>query len=273
MEPSFEQLLHEALRDGNTAAAAALSRAIEERTRLASNHYSVLTQGLTQQQTFIQATAIPVQAQTIQQASVKEQKSKEVKEDFNWLTFTCSWKMTIIVLYIAIAEVLNPGHQGLLKLHQIHWFWGPRAIAGLVNIDLPKPQQEEDVPQTEDEPVTETVPQERPEVAEESTSNPVETIVERVNRTVESQTEPQFAKADTLNTPSVTTVKCEDNSAKFSIGAANFSISNVVHCYPGLRRQGSAIAVLSESSLVDYESGGMIQNYTRDDLREFGLLK
>jgi len=270
MEPSFEQLLHEALRDGNNAAAAALSRAIEERTRLASNHYSVLTQGLTQQQPIIQTTAIPVQAQTLPARPIQSQKPKQ---DFDWKEFACSWKMTAIVLYIAVAEVLNPGHQGPLKIHQIHWLWGPRAIAGLVNIELPKAKQQEAA--VAEEATEAAVAEESPEA--KPAPNPVEAVVEEateaVAQVVESQTEPQFAEADTLNAPSVTTVKCENNSASFAIGAATFSISNVVHCHPGLRREGSAIAVLSESSLVDYESGGMIQNYTRDDLRQFGLLK
>lgn len=248
MEPSFEQLLHEAQRDGNTAAAAALARAIEERTRLASQHYSVLTQGIAapQQQPYIQA-AIPVQAQTVGRVLPKKNKN-----DFNWISFVCSWKMTAIVAYIAVAEVMNTGHQGLLKLHQLHWFWGPRAIVGMIGVKLP----DINLPEV-------GAASEEPEVVGEvevSASKPEETPI-------------QEASGNSIVAPRQVMVQCGTDTAKFSITDVNFTLHNIESCNRGILNAGQAIATVTTETYATTNDGQVIQNFTLDDLREADLLK
>jgi hypothetical protein len=167
----------------------------------------------------------------------------------SFLTFACSWKMTAIVAYIAIAEVLNPGHQGLLKANQLHWFWGPRAVADMVNLKLPTPEARIAEP------------------PKEQSEEPAPVVEEKV-----------FPEEDTLKAPSVVMVSCDKDSnggefARFDISGAVFQVSNVLKCDRGVRQEGDSIAVLSNTSLMSVSRDDKIQNYTREDLKGWGLLK
>ncbi len=243
MEPSIEELISQALRDGNTPAAAALARTMEERTRLATLHYSQLSGHVTPQQQayFPQPTAIPVQAQTVGRV-VKNNKN----EKFNLIKFLFSWKMTAIALYIAIAEVSAPGHQGPLKAHEMHWFWLPRMAVGFVGVKLPE---------------FNNVSSGEAEVAGE------------VEVSVEGPQEEAAVTADSIIAPQQVMVQCDGSKAAFNIADVKFTLFNIEGCNRGILKQGQAIASVTPDTYVSTNDGQVEQNFTPDDLREAGLMK
>lgn len=103
-------LIQQAIDNGDTATARALSRALENQTRL-----SVPTQ------TYIQEPEY--QYVEYQQPVTYTRRTS---------SFSITWWLCFVVLpYLAVAEVLAPGHQGPLKIHKTELAW-PIDIVGNV---------------------------------------------------------------------------------------------------------------------------------------------
>ena len=103
-------LIQQALDNGDTATARALSRALENQTRITtvvSEPEPVYTTAIHQS---------PVYDNTIYRESPK-------KISITW------WLCFVILPYLAIAEVMTPGHQGPLKIHQTDLDW-PITLVG-----------------------------------------------------------------------------------------------------------------------------------------------
>jgi hypothetical protein len=92
-------LIQQAIDNGDTATARALSRALENQTRIS---------------TVIQE---PTEYVEYQQPSAYVRSSPNNGVSVTW------WLCFVILPYLAIAEVLTPGHQGPLKIYKTYLAW------------------------------------------------------------------------------------------------------------------------------------------------------
>ena len=100
-------LIQQAIDNGDTATARALSRALENQTKVSTISYQEPTQVFHQPQY--------VEPQQSYYATPVRQQSSGISISW-WLCF-------VILPYLAVAEVMAPGHQGPLNIHQTQLSW------------------------------------------------------------------------------------------------------------------------------------------------------
>jgi hypothetical protein len=108
-------LIQQAIDNGDTATARALSRALENQTKVSTIAYQEPAQVFNQPQ-YIEPQ------QTYYYAPSRSQNGGV---SISW------WLCFVILPYLAVAEVLAPGHQGPLKIHQTKLAW-PVEMVGTV---------------------------------------------------------------------------------------------------------------------------------------------
>jgi hypothetical protein len=218
-------LIQQALDNGDTATARVLSRALENETKIYTP----------------QPTQTYTQPEYYQEASVS---SYESVREISVTKILSSWQLAVIMLYIAIAEVSAPGHQGLMKAHEMHWFWGPRFIAGLVGVKLPEFSTDTSEPQVGEV-----------EVTQKGTTSTL-------------QPGPNTIIADRQ-----LQVECNGDAATFSMDAIAFTLRNIRDCQSGTINKDSAFATITDDTFGTVNDGENLKNFTVEDLRTAGLLR
>ena len=241
-------LIQQALDNGDTATARVLSRTLENQTRV---HAPVHTQPYTQN--YIQPADDYYYEQPVHYEEVRE--ISIIQALFKALS---SWQLAVVMVYIAIAEVSAPGHQGPLRAHEMHWFWGPRAIAGLVGTKLPEFSTGISEPQVGETEV---------KVAE---STPLEVGKTEV-KVVEST--PLEVGPNSIIADRQLEVNCEGDIAKFNLDAFEFTLRNIRDCQGGKIKKDEAFANITDDTFGIVNDGSKLKNFTVEDLRAAGLMK
>jgi hypothetical protein len=123
-------LIQQALDNGDTAIARALSRALENQTKISTipvqqeeyypqQQYLPPQQVYTQQPQYLDVYHEPVEY--YEPIAIQSQRSVSIS------ALVC----LVILPYLAIAEVLAPGHQGPLKVHQMNLDWPVEMVGGI----------------------------------------------------------------------------------------------------------------------------------------------
>lgn len=114
-------LIQQAMDNGDTATARALSRALENQTKISTvpiqqeeYYYYPQQQVYTQQPQYIEEP-------------VYTNRQAPPQQSISISTILC----LVILPYLAFAEVLAPGHQGPLKIHQMNLDWPIEMIGGM----------------------------------------------------------------------------------------------------------------------------------------------
>lgn len=121
-------LIQQALDSGDTATARALSRALENQTKITTIPVQQEEYYYPQQQ------YLPPQQAYTQQLDIYHEPVEYYEPVVNGSqkTISISTLVCLVILpYLAIAEVLAPGHQGPLKIHQMNLDWPIEMIGGM----------------------------------------------------------------------------------------------------------------------------------------------
>jgi len=115
-------LIQQAMDNGDTATARALSRALENQTKISTVPVPVQQEEYyyPQQQVYTQ------QPQYIEEL-VYANRQASPQQGISISTIFC----LVILPYLAVAEVLAPGHQGPLKIHQTKLAWPIEMVGGM----------------------------------------------------------------------------------------------------------------------------------------------
>jgi hypothetical protein len=106
-------LIQQAIDNGDTATARSLSRVLENQTKVNVVQYQ-------QEQYYPEETYSP------------QQPTYYIEEGQSVRGISVTWWLCFVILpYLAVAEVLVPGHQGPLKIHQTQLTW-PIDMVGSV---------------------------------------------------------------------------------------------------------------------------------------------
>jgi hypothetical protein len=131
-------LIQQAMDNGDTATARALSRALENQTKISTipvrqeEYYYPQQQCLPPQQVYTQQPQyLDVSYEPVEYyETLVQYKPTNLEKITRFLPRnTSTWICLVILPYLAVAEVLAPGHQGPLKIHQTDLDW-PITLVG-----------------------------------------------------------------------------------------------------------------------------------------------
>ena len=126
-------LIQQAMANGDTATALTLARTLEHQTKISTipvhqeEYYQPQQQYLPPSQVYQDDYYYEPQEPYIdaQYTPVRNLPTWQDRIPRNWSTWVC----LVILPYLAIAEVMTPGHQGPLKIHQTDLDW-PITLVG-----------------------------------------------------------------------------------------------------------------------------------------------
>jgi hypothetical protein len=133
-------LIKQAMDNGDTATALTLARTLEHQTKISTvpvqqeeyyipqQQYLPPQQVYTQQPQYLDVSYEPVE---YYEPLVQYNPTKLEKITQFLPRNTSTWICLVILPYLAIAEVLAPGHQGPLKIHQTKLAWPIEMVGGM----------------------------------------------------------------------------------------------------------------------------------------------
>ena len=129
-------LIKQAMDNGDTATALTLARTLEHQTKVTTvpvqqEEYYPQQQYLTPQYTHTQPLDVYYEPVEYYEPVSRYQPNRLQAISQFIPKNTTTWLCLVILPYLAIAEVLAPGHQGPLKVHQTNLDWPIEMIGGM----------------------------------------------------------------------------------------------------------------------------------------------
>jgi len=149
----------------------------------------------------------------------------------------------VVLPYWAVAEVAAPGHQGLKKVTEVHWLWGPKLVISPLKGVMPKTVNIPAPPKVEQAIPEPTTPEVTPEPATEKT------FVVRTK-------EPVF-------------VSCSFGDASYTLNGDEYTLHSIDGCVPGEVGPGVGIAFLTPQSQMEVKkASGSTDVYNYEQLKK-----
>ncbi len=130
-------LIKQAMDNGETATALTLARTLEHQTKVTTvpaqqeDYYYPQQQYLPPQQAYTQQLDVYYEPVEYYEPISRYQPNRLQAISQFIPKNTTTWLFLVILPYLAFAEVLAPGHQGPLKIHQMNLDWPIEMIGGM----------------------------------------------------------------------------------------------------------------------------------------------